>query len=61
MKRLEDRQKQGYVINEIGDIWIQMVYYIFKQYYIQINVYHIFINYHINIIFFNVSHPFFLE
>ncbi len=26
MKRLEDRQKQGYVINEIGDIWIQMVY-----------------------------------
>jgi len=28
MKRLEDRQKQGYVINEIGDIWIQMSDYL---------------------------------
>ncbi|ORX44302.1 hypothetical protein BCR36DRAFT_127473 [Piromyces finnis] len=27
-KRLEDRQKQGYIINEIGDIWIQMSDYL---------------------------------
>jgi len=26
MKRLDDRQKQGYIINEIGDIWIIMVF-----------------------------------
>ncbi|KAG4093594.1 hypothetical protein H8356DRAFT_999970 [Neocallimastix lanati (nom. inval.)] len=28
MKRLDDRQKQGYIINEIGDIWIIMSDYL---------------------------------
>jgi len=31
MRRLDDRQKQGYIINEIGDIWVKMVFLSLRQ------------------------------